>query len=86
MIRFHNGFIGMNNTCSRRVPTSPLCILLIHFSKQHEVQQIERERDQEMIRSKEGSTDEIKCQPDIKALEKKKEQTKGTTEAHLREI
>src|SRR3954468_17199421 len=29
MIRFRDGSIGMNNTCSRYTPTSPMLILLI---------------------------------------------------------
>ena len=73
MIRFHNGFIG--------VPTSPMLILLIHFSKQPEMQRIEK-REQEKIRSNEDSTDEMTT--DIKSPQKK-EQPKGTTETHLRE-
>ena len=33
MIRLHNGVVGMNKTCSRSSPTSPMLVLLIYFSK-----------------------------------------------------
>src|SRR3954471_15969359 len=32
LIRFRDGSIGMNNTCSRSTPTSPKLVLLICFS------------------------------------------------------
>src|SRR3954469_10979360 len=32
LIRFRDGSIGMNNTCSRYTPTSPMLVLLICFS------------------------------------------------------
>ena len=87
MIRFHNGFIGMSNTCSRCIPTSPIFILHIHFSKEDEVQRIEQ-RVQDKIRSNEVSID--KMITDINSSQKKdqlKVQRKPTYEkARLEEF
>src|SRR3954470_3458445 len=88
MIRFRDGSIGMNNTCSRYTPTSPMLVLLICFSttrissKEHKWIKISRTKDR-----MKGTTEQLQIDDRSTSVTKGEEENpEGTTETQPREI
>src|SRR3954466_7620915 len=88
MIRFRDGSIGTNNTCSRYTPTSPMLILLICFSttrissKEHIW--IKSSRTKDWMK---GTTDKLQIDDRSTSVTKgRKRNPKGTTKTQPREF
>src|SRR3954468_15691774 len=88
MIRFRDGSIGMNNTCSRYTPTSPMLVLLVHFSttrissKEHIGIKSSRTKDR-----MKGTTDKLQIDDRRTSVTKgRKRNPEGTTENQPREF
>src|SRR3954466_4076653 len=82
LIRFRDGSIGMNNTCSRSTPTSPKLVLLICFSttqlsgKEHIGIKISRTKDR-----MQGTTDKLQIDDRSTSVTKGRiRNPEGTTE------
>src|SRR3954468_4132688 len=87
-IRFRDGSIGMNNTCSRLTPTSPKLVPLICFSttlisgKEHRWIKISRTKDR-----RKGTTDKLQIDDRNTSVTKgRKRSPEGTTETQPREF
>src|SRR3954471_13468554 len=88
LIRFRDGSIGMNNTCSRSTPTSPKLVLLICFSttliSSKELIWIKSSRTKDRMK---GTTDQLQIDVRSTSVTKgRKRSPEGTTETQPREF
>src|SRR4051812_8089156 len=87
-IRFRDGSIGMNNTCSRLTPTSPKLVLLICFSttwiSSEEHTGIKSSRSKDRMKAQQSSCRLMIVAPPLQ--KRRKRSPEGTTETQPREF